>query len=87
MDADIKDWMERVEMNCRLINNRLEQGMNQEMYDEFLDQNTKLMRFISLMQATPTDDFISFLNQFENRFSSGKAVTEDFGSYQDKIVM
>jgi len=87
MDSDIQDWIDRIEMNCKLIYNRLEQGMNQELWDEFLDQNTKLMRFISLMQATPTDDFISFLNQFENRYTTGKAVTEDFGEFMDKIII
>ena len=87
MDSDIQDWIDRIEMNCKLIYNRLDKGMDSDSLDEFLDRNSELQRFITCFKSMPQEDLIRLLEGMENRYSPGKAVTEDFGSYQDKIVI
>jgi len=82
MDSDIEDWMERIEMNCKLIYNRLEQGMNQELWEEFLDQNAKLMKFLKFLKDTPTERFVAMLEQIE-----AIPDTKDFGQFMDKMVI
>jgi len=74
-------------MNCKLIYNRLDKGMDSDSLDEFLDRNSELQRFVTCFKSMPQADLIQLLEGMENRYTTGKAVAEDFGQYQDKIVI